>query len=277
MYPAEVVRRAAEYLERHGVDAPLPTAELLLTSVLRTDRAGIYTRERGLTSAEARHFGRALCSICAGTPVQHLTGEQGFRRLTLSVRAGVFVARPETEVVVEAALEALIGTDEPIVADVGTGAGAIALAIKDERRDARVLATDISAAAIALARENSATLGLEVELFPGDLLSPLPSALRRGLDLVVSNPPYVTAEEYERVPATVRADPASALLGGIDVYERLASQASDWLSPGGYLVVESGETHASQVSEVAAGAGFVDVRVLADLAGRDRVVTARLR
>ncbi len=276
MRPARVVRRAAEYLERHGVDGPLPTAELLLTSVLRTDRAGIYTRERGLTSAEARHFGRALCRSCTGTPVQHLTGEQGFRRLILLVRPGVFVPRPETEVLVEVALEALVGRDDPIVADVGTGAGAIALAIKDERRDARVLATDVSAAAMALASENASTLGLDLELFEGDLLSPLPSVLRRGLDLVVSNPPYVTAEEYEQVPAVVRADPAAALLGGIDVYERLASQASAWLSPGGRLVVESGETHASQVSEVAAGAGFVDVRVLPDLAGRDRVVAARL-
>ncbi|MBI4260776.1 MAG: peptide chain release factor N(5)-glutamine methyltransferase, partial [Actinobacteria bacterium] len=100
MRPADVLRRAERYLDRHGVESPRATAEVLLMHVLRTDRAGLYSRREGMSSAEARSFGRALCVRCAGTPVQHLTGTQAFRHLELEVRPGVFVPRPETEVVV---------------------------------------------------------------------------------------------------------------------------------------------------------------------------------
>ena len=106
MRPAQVVRRAAAYLEHHGVESPVPTAERLLSHVLGTDRAGIYARE-GLTSQEAKLFGRALCRRCAGEPLQHVTGEQGFRRIVLRVRPGVFVPRPETEVLVQTVLDEL--------------------------------------------------------------------------------------------------------------------------------------------------------------------------
>ncbi len=100
MRPSEVLTRSARYLERHGVDAPRQTAEILLTMVLGVDRAALYTRAEGLTSTEARMFGRALCQRCAGTPLQYLTGNQAFRRITVRVRPGVFVPRPETEVLV---------------------------------------------------------------------------------------------------------------------------------------------------------------------------------
>ncbi|MBI2238912.1 MAG: peptide chain release factor N(5)-glutamine methyltransferase, partial [Actinobacteria bacterium] len=105
MRPSEVVRRATDYLGRHGVESPRQTAEALMALVLGTDRAGLYARGEGLSAREARMFGRAICQRCAGTPLQHLTGEQQFRRLVLEVRPGVFVPRPETEVLVGAALE----------------------------------------------------------------------------------------------------------------------------------------------------------------------------
>src|SRR3990172_6818442 len=133
--PSEVMRRAAVYLDRHSVESPQATAEVLLIHVLRTDRAGLYARTEGLDAREARMFGRAICQRCAGTPVQQLTGEQAFRRLTLEVRPGVFVPRPETEVLVEHALGALGDDEGPVVVDAGTGTGAIALAIKDERSE----------------------------------------------------------------------------------------------------------------------------------------------
>jgi release factor glutamine methyltransferase len=273
--PAQVVRRAADYLERHGVDSPVPTAERLLAHVLETDRAGVYARD-GLTSQEAKRFGRALCRRCAGEPLQHVTGEQAFRRVVVGVRPGVFVPRPETEILVQAALDGLTDVAAPIVADAGTGTGAVALAIRDERPDATVFATDLSPEAIALARENAGALGLDVSVAEGDLLEPLPAALRGRLDAVVCNPPYVPLEDRDTLPPDVRAEPEFAVFGGIDLAERVFAQAATWLRPGGLVAVEIEESTARDVAGAAERAGFVDVSVRADLTRRDRVVTGRM-
>jgi release factor glutamine methyltransferase len=272
--PADVVRRAADYLERHGVESPRANAEQLLMHVLGTDRAGLYARGEGLDTAEARRFGRALCQRCAGTPLQHLTGEQAFRRLRLEVRPGVFVPRPETEVLVDHALAAIAGLGAPVVVDVGTGTGAVALAVKDECDGAAVYATDASTEAVELARANAARLGLDVRVLEGAFLDPLPEDLRGWIDLVVSNPPYVPPEDYEDLPLEVKADPESALLGGVEVYEHLAEHAARWLRDGGSIAVEIGAAQGGAVVD-ALSTRFGDVRVEPDLAGRDRVVVAR--
>jgi release factor glutamine methyltransferase len=274
MRPSDVLRRAADYLARHGVESPGATAEVLLADVLGTDRAGLYARAEGLDAREARMFGRALCQRCAGTPLQHLTGEQAFRRIVLEVRPGVFVPRPETEILVEVALRAVAGADAPVVVDVGTGTGAVALAMKDERPDAKVLATDLSPEAVELARSNAARLELDVSVVEGDLLEPLPEELRGWVDLAESNPPYVSPEEFADLPAEVRADPPLALLGGVEVYERLADQATRWLAGGGTLAVEIPAGRGAEFAGVLRGA-FSDVRTVPDLAGRDRVVVGR--
>jgi release factor glutamine methyltransferase len=273
MHPAQVVRRAAEYLDRHGVDAPVPTAERLLAHVLGTDRAGLYARD-GLTSQEAKLFGRALCRRCAGEPLQHVTGEQGFRRLLLRVRPGVFVPRPETEVLVQVALDALEGIRGPVVVDVGTGSGAVALAIKHERPDARVIATDVSGEAVRLARENAERLGLDIAVLGGDQLEPVPDDVG-PIDAVVANPPYVADADRASLPREVLAEPEVAVFGGIEIYERLFGQAAERLGPGGTVVVEIHERMAAPVIVAAREAGFVDARIDRDLAGRDRVVSAR--
>jgi release factor glutamine methyltransferase len=246
-----------------------------MASVLETDRAGLYTRTDGLSEAEARAFGRVLCRRCTGVPVQHLTGRTHFRRLELKVEPGVFVPRPETEVLVEAALEALAGIDAPVVADAGTGTGAVALALKDERPDAVVYATDLGPRAVALARENARHLGLEVTVLEGDLLTPLPKELAGRLDAVISNPPYVAEEEFADLPAEVLADPELALLGGTAVHSRLIRESPAWLRPGGLLAVEVGSSQGAEVRNLMEE-GFRDVRVVPDLAGRDRVVAGRL-
>ena len=276
MRPAEIVRRAAGYLEHHDVETPKETAEVLLAAVLGVDRARLYTRDEGLSSSEARRFGRMLCRRCTGTPPQHLTGSTGFRRLTLAVGPGVFVPRPETEIVVEAGLESIADIDHPVVVDAGTGTGAVALAVADEHPGARVFATDLSGEAVELARENAASLGLAIEVFEGDMLAPLPNRLRGKVDLVISNPPYVGAEELETLPAHVRADPDLALLGDLGTYERLLDEASGWLRPGGAFVIEIGSGRAADVARIVARR-FDDVAVREDLTGRDRVVTARAR
>jgi release factor glutamine methyltransferase len=273
--PAEVLRRAAAYLERHGEQSPLPTAEALLANVLAVSRVELYLREHGLSSAEARRFGRALCLRCTGTPLQHITGEQGFRHLTLTVRPGVFVPRPETEVLVAHCLAAIEDVRDPVVVDVGTGTGAIALAIADEHPGARVIATDVAPEAVELAAHNADRLGLEVSVLRGDLLDPLAGELRGAVDLVVSNPPYVEPQELVDLPAEVRADPPLAIVGGIDVYRRLFGAARGWIRPGGSVAVEIGQTHGAATAAAATSAGFGDVRVLPDLLGRDRVVVGR--
>jgi release factor glutamine methyltransferase len=274
MRPTEVLRRASGYLHRHGVESPDATAEILLLHVLGTDRAGLHARSEGLDTREARMFGRAICQRCAGTPVQHLTGDQPFRRITLEVRPGVFVPRPETELLVEHVLAEVGDREDPVVVDAGTGTGAIALAVKDERPEATVFATDLSAEAVELAGSNAQRLGLAVTVLSGDLLEPLPPDLRGWVDVVVSNPPYVPAEDLEDLPAEVRADPVLALAGGIDVYERLGAQAVRWLRDGGVLAVEIDARMGDEVVRVLSER-FADVRVERDLAGRDRVVLAR--
>jgi release factor glutamine methyltransferase len=273
--PAEVLHRAAGYLERHDVQSPVPTAEALLARVLGLTRTELYTRDTGLSSAEARTFGRALCLRCTGTPLQHLTGEQGFRHLVLAVEPGVFVPRPETEIVVEHALSAVEDLAAPVVIDVGTGTGAIALAIADEHPGARVTGTDVAPEAVALATRNAERLELAVSVVVGDLFSGVDPSLRGTVDLVVSNPPYVEPHELGSLPADVRADPEVALAGGVEVYRRLFGAALEWLRPGGSVVVEIGERRGGAVSAAAADAGLLEVRVLPDLVGRDRVVVGR--
>jgi release factor glutamine methyltransferase len=271
--PAQVVARATEYLAHHGVESPRETAEALLAYFLSTDRAGLYARTDGLDTRTARLFGRALCQRCHGVPLQYLTGEQQFFDLVLGVAPGVFVPRPETETLVERAREVL--PEGPTVAvDVGTGTGAIALALKRFHPQARVLATDLSEEAVAVARANASRHGLDVEVLPGDLLTAIPEDLRGRISLVVSNPPYVTREEYESLPDEVRAEPYEALVGGTDAHRRLAQEAPSWLQPGGWLVMEIGVSQAEDVVAMLTQ-GFEAVEVFPDLAGRDRVVRAR--
>ncbi len=246
-----------------------------MQTVLHTDRAGVLARGEGLSTAEAKAYGRALCRRCVGTPLQHLTGEQGFRYLVLRVRPGVFVPRPETEVLVELSLGAIAEVATPTMVDVCTGAGTVALSLRHERPDARVWATDIAPEAVALARENAQHLGLDVVVVQGDLFEPVPRELRGTLDLVTANPPYVALDDADMLPPEVRADPPLAIFGGIEMYERILPEAFAWLRPGGAAVVEIEERLGEQVAAAARRNGFEEVDVHPDLTGRDRVVVAR--
>jgi release factor glutamine methyltransferase len=183
------------------------------------------------------------------------------------------VPRPETEVLVGVALEMIEGVDRPVVVDVGTGMGAIALAIKRERPDAVVYAVDLSPDAVALALQNAERLGLEVRVLRGDLLEPLPASVQP--DLIVSNPPYVPLDEAAGLPPEVLADPHAAVFGEPSLYRELFEQAASRLTAGGRLAVEIHEEAAAEVARLAKAAGFVDVRVTPDLTGRDRVLGAR--
>jgi release factor glutamine methyltransferase len=272
--PGAAVAAGARILERGGARSPRPEAETLLRSVLGVDRAGLYVRRAGLTEDEAGAFVAMLERRRAGEPLQHVTGRVDFLGLDLEVEPGVFVPRPETEGLVNVALDVLTGRRAPSVVDVGTGTGAIALAIARARPDARVAATDRAPAAVSLARRNAERLGLAVDVRAGDLLDPVPEDLHGGLDMIVSNPPYLDPADAAKLPAEVLADPPEALFGGTEVHGRLVEAAGRWLAPGGWLVVEIGDRQGPEVRGRFA-ANLEDVRIVPDLAGRDRVAVGR--
>ncbi len=213
----------------------------------------------------------------AGEPLQYLTGIAGFRRLEIQVGPGVFVPRPETEVVTGQAL-ALLPPGGTVV-DLCCGSGAIGLAIADERPDARVVATELSREALGWARRNQARLGLDVTLLEGSLFDPLPSSLRGGVDLIVTNPPYVAVAEAPALPPEVRDhEPHLALFAGefgLSVIRDIVMQAPPWLSPQGWIVLEIGEHQGAEVAALLRAGGFDEVAVHPDLAGRDRVAVGR--
>jgi release factor glutamine methyltransferase len=229
-------------------------------------------RERGVEPTERDALVPLVERRGRREPLQHILGEWGFRRLTLKVDVRALVPRPETEVVVERSLALLAGRRAPAVLDVGTGAGAIALAIADEHAGARVRGVDASAAALALARENAERCGLPVELAQHDLHDGLPPG---PWDLVVSNPPYVPLADRDRLPPEVRDWEPAAALHGAGATEAIARHAMGVLAPGGALVLEVGDGQAARVAALVSSLGYADVRVTADLTGRERVVEGR--
>jgi release factor glutamine methyltransferase len=261
-------------LEEGGCPTPHVDAEVLLAHALGASRTELYAEpERELTGSEEERFRGYIARRAAREPAAYIVGEWGFRRLELRVDARALVPRPETEVVVERCLARLGTVATPLVLDVGTGSGAIALAIADERPGARVVATDISADALALAAENRSRAGLDdrVELVLGHL-----EADRRGpFDLVVSNPPYVPPAEFDALEAEIRLyEPREAVVGSGQT-GALARRARDILRPGGWLVLECGEGKAPDVAASLRALGYEAVAMTADLTGRDRVVEGR--
>jgi release factor glutamine methyltransferase len=268
----DVLRAAADYLGRKGVEQPRLDAERLLARALGLTRIQLYTEhDRPLTEDE-RTVARGLVERRGrGEPLAYVLGDWDFRRLTLRTDGRALVPRPETEVVVERCLALLEGVAGPRLLDVGTGTGAIALSLKDEVADAVVTATDVSADALALARENAAATGLAVTFVEADLVD----GLDGPFDLVVSNPPYVLAHEVDGLQREVRDwEPRLALVADGQT-ERLAHDARRILD--GMLVLETHEEEADRVRALLAELGYTDVVVGCDLAGKPRIVEGRWR
>lgn len=271
----EAVGRITARLDEDGIRTARIDAELLVAHVAGVTRTALaIDRDRELTTAERDLLDGLVARRAAREPLQYVVGEWGFRRLTLTVDGRALIPRPETETVVERCLVLLAGVDRPRVLDVGTGSGAIALAIADEHPGARVTGIDISPDALSLARENAARTGIEIELLEGDLLAGLPG---RGWDLVVSNPPYVGRDEAtELAPEVLGWEPHVALFGDGHT-ERLVRDAARVLRAGGALVLETHDERAPVVAGLLERSGFLDVTVTPDLAGRDRAVEGRTR
>jgi release factor glutamine methyltransferase len=212
----------------------------------------------------------------SGEPLQYLTGLAGFRRLELKIGPGALVPRPETESLAGRAIE-LIPQGGTVV-DIGTGAGPIALSIADERPDVRVLATEISDEALEWARKNRDELGLDVELILCDLFEGLPNELRRGIDVVISNPPYISENERSSLPTEVADhEPDVALFAardGLEIFERIAFSAKGWLVSGGVLLSEIGDRQGETVTRLLTHLGYESPVIRDDLVGRPRIAEA---
>jgi len=267
-----VLRRASEHLDKTSETGRLD-AELLLAHTLGRHRIELYTDfDRPLSSHELDAYRDLVARRARHEPVAYILGEWGFRGLTLNVDRRALIPRPETEIVVERALTHLRGIEQPDVLDVGTGTGAIALAIADEHPGAKVTGVDVSPDALELARENVARTGLAVELLHHDLRAGLPGG---PYDLVVSNPPYVQPADLGTLMPDVRDYEPHVALVGTGATESIARAATGVLSPGGHLVLEVGDGQATTTAAMLDGLGYSAVVTTPDLAGRDRVVEGR--
>jgi len=229
--------------------------------------------ESKLDKGAARNLTDALRRRMSGEPLQMIIGHVEFYGLRMMVRPGVLVPRPETELLVEKALATLKDVSRPRVLDVGTGSGAVALAIKSNRPDARVFAGDVSRAALALATTNAKSLGLGVVLVRGSLTAGL-----RDLDLLVSNPPYLPEDDAKAAPPELGWEPTTALYAGEDglgVALPLLGAGLEALRPGGQLLFELDPRNVAIAAARARSLGYRDVRTCADLAGRERYLSAR--
>jgi release factor glutamine methyltransferase len=276
MTVGEALAHGTGVLAEAGIDTARLEAELLLAKACDDcARALLYMDLQRELSPEAEEGYEALLARRARRePLAYILGHWGFRRLTLKTDARALVPRPETEIVVERALEHLNGMEAPAVLDVGTGTGAIALAIVDEHRQARVTAIDASADALALARENLDLLGINgrVRLVEHDLTEGLG---RDEFDLVVSNPPYVEPEDIETLQPEVRDwEPRIALVAH-GATEAVARAATEALRPGGWVVLEIAENQAVKVAGLLTDLGYENLRISPDMAGRERVIEAQ--
>jgi release factor glutamine methyltransferase len=268
---------AAKFFAGRGIASARLDAELLLAEVLATDRVGVYLRfDRPLGRGEVDAYRALIKRRGDGDPVAHLTGRREFWSRSLVVTPDVLVPRPETELVVERGLACIDVADRALrILDLGTGSGAIAIALASELPNAAITAVDVSPAAAAVAERNAVAHGVEarVRVLVSDWTAAL--APEDRFDLVVSNPPYIPSADLPSLPAEVRREPMLALDGGEDglaAYRRIVEEAARVLEPDGTLVCEIGVGQAAAVADLFVAAGFADVGCFADLAGIERVI-----
>lgn len=272
----KLLRWTADYFAGRGIDSPRLDAELLLAATLGLDRVGLYLNfERPLEAAELATFREQVKRRAAREPLAYIVGQAEFWSLPLKVTPEVLVPRADTELLVEESLKRLPGHGRLL--DVGTGSGALAIALAHERPECTVTALDVSPAALAVAAENACGNGVadRITFLAGDL-AVLPAG---PFELIVSNPPYIPRGELAGLMPEVRDfEPHLALDGGtdgLDAYRALARQAGTVLAPGGWLLVEVGIGQAEAVQGLFAAAGLTEIFVAHDLAGIERVVGGR--
>lgn len=272
----DALRSAIDTLENNEVGSPRLNAETLLMFVLDCHRAYLYAHpERELTEDERQRYEDAVSERCRGVPAQYITGHEEFWGLDFLVSPAVLIPRPETEHLVETAIEIARDMDHPLIIDVGTGSGCIALALENELPRAEVHAVDLSPDALEIARANAARLRLErVRFHVTDLLEGFPGEFA---DIIASNPPYVGECEADKVQAQVRKfEPHMAVFGGPEgpeLIRKLIEQSRRVLKPSGWLLIEIGYTQSPLLEELLTG--WNDIHFVPDLQGIPRVAVAR--
>ncbi|BDG03107.1 peptide chain release factor N(5)-glutamine methyltransferase [Anaeromyxobacter oryzae] len=274
--PLRLLSWTQGFFAQKSVDAPRLTAEVLLSHALSCDRVRLYLDfDKPLGDPELARYRDLVRRRADGEPTAYLVGKKEFYGRPFAVDARVLVPRPETELVLEAALAAL--PDGGAALDLCTGSGILGVTLALERPGARVLATDVSGDALEVARANAAALGATVELTQGDLWDAVPPGAR--FDVIVSNPPYVPRGELDTLQREVRREPRLALDGGpdgADLLRRIVAGAPARLSPGGALVLEMHESHRELLPGLCREAGFDRAEARMDLAGLPRYTVAHV-
>jgi release factor glutamine methyltransferase len=276
----EVIQRTAPFFEKHGVESPRLTIELLLAHLLKKRRLDLYLEfERELDAATLEKLREMVRRRAAGEPLQYITGEAEFCGMKFAVDRRVLIPRPETELLVETTLGRIANSKSPIaIIDLCTGSGCVAVALAKKIEAAEVYATDVSAEALAVAEENAKRHNVEkkIRFFRGDLLEILPDSLM--VDAIVSNPPYIASGDLARLPKEVREfEPVQALVAGEDglnFYRRIVGNARRFLLPTGFLCLELGDGQCPAVSRLCAENGWTMEDVVKDLQGKERVMVA---
>ncbi|MEM6314128.1 MAG: peptide chain release factor N(5)-glutamine methyltransferase, partial [Planctomycetota bacterium] len=269
------------FFERKGIDAPRLSAEMLLGHVLGLRRIELYTdHDRPLIDDELDRFRALVKRAGEHEPIQYLVGSTSFFGLEFAVTKGVLIPRPDTEVLVEEALQHLRAAEEPRVLDLCTGSGCVAIALASRLPKVRVTAVDIAEKAVELARRNVEThaLGERVEVYAGDMFAPVAGQM---FDAIVANPPYIARDQLAGLDRNVRDhEPMLALDGGpdgLDPHRAILASASDHLRPGGLLALEIAFDQEQSALALAEGfPSFTDRRIVRDLANRPRVLALRL-
>lgn len=275
------MQHATEKFTAAGIETAQVDAELLAGFVLGLSRGAVQAQlitDASIEAAQAQKLTELYARRHAREPLQHITGVAHFRQLELEVGRGVFVPRPETEFVAQLAIDALkaVAVEQPIAVDLGTGSGAIALAMATEVANSKIFAVEKSEEAFEFTQKNFAKYGANATLILGDLADAF-SDLDGTVSVVASNPPYIPSAAIPREPEVQKYDPELALYGGengMDVMHRVSATAKRLLVPGGFLVVEHADSQGQQVSQLLLADGWRQVRSHKDLTGRDRAVSA---
>jgi release factor glutamine methyltransferase len=266
-----------QYFSTKGVESPRLDAEVLLSHILQKERIYLYVHfDEPLEGAELARFREMVKQRVKRVPVAYIIGEREFMGLPFKVSPAVLVPRPDTEILVEAVIKELGEKTDTVFADIGTGSGAIVLSILKNIENAQAAAVDISADALAIAKENAERLELSarVDFFQGDLYEPVRG---RIFDAIVSNPPYIPDADIEGLEPEVREhEPYGALAGGVDgldFYRKLVKEGAELLRPGGFIAFEVGIHQAEAVAALAdVDSAFSKTKIVKDYAGIDRVV-----
>ncbi len=275
----EILNEATRELETAGMETARLDAEVLLAFCLNCDRLEFLKNpDMQISKSQLAVFNKLVSRRLKWEPVAYITGRKEFWSFTLEVNKGVLIPRPDTEIILEEALAVGKNIIAPRIADIGTGSGAIALALAKELPEPKITATDISPAALKVAKKNARNLklGKNIEFLKGDLFAPV-----KGLfDIIVSNPPYISAAKYEELPRGVKDfEPKIALLAGqtgVEFYEKLIYQSKNHLKKDGWLLMEIGAPQAEKIRDIMQECAFFeDIDVRRDYAGHDRVIKGR--